>query len=138
MMLAFAFASLGIYAQYPATSDVLEFQNRKIDVAPFFDGFPFSQFRLSDDGSKLFFLKSGAESRMQWIELDGKQTPFAGKDAIDADLSKRNGWKQQQTCTPRRLVCLINGIKKGAVALRHPKKLDRAARKGCPVSAFIV
>ena len=76
MMLAFAFASLGIYAQYPATSDVLEFQNRKIDVAPFFDGFPFSQFRLSDDGSKLFFLKSGAESRMQWIELDGKQTPF--------------------------------------------------------------
>lgn len=92
MMLAFAFASLGIYAQYPATSDVLEFQNRKIDVAPFFDGFPFSQFRLSDDGSKLFFLKSGAESRMQWIELDGKLTPFDGKDAIDADLSKRNGW----------------------------------------------
>lgn len=92
MMLAFAFASLGIYAQYPATSDVLEFQNRKIDVAPFFDGFPFSLFRLSDDGSKLFFLKSGAESRMQWIGLDGKLTPFDGKDAIDADLSKRNGW----------------------------------------------
>ncbi len=91
-MVAFAFASLSAQAQYPATSDVLEFQNRKIDVAPFFDGFPFSQFRLSDDGSKLFFLKSGAEARMQWIELDGKQSPFDGKDAIDADLSKRNGW----------------------------------------------
>lgn len=39
MMLAFAFASLGIYAQYPATSDVLEFQNRKIDVAPFLMAF---------------------------------------------------------------------------------------------------
>lgn len=92
MMVAFAFASLSAQAQYPATSDVLEFQNRKIDVAPFFDGFPFSQFRLSDDGTKLFFLKSGAEARMQWIELDGKQSPFDGKDAIDADLSKRNGW----------------------------------------------
>lgn len=92
MIVALAFASLSVQAQYPATSDVLEFQNRKIDVAPFFDGFPFSQFRLSDDGTKLFFLKSGAEARMQWIDLDGKQSPFDGKDAIDADLSKRNGW----------------------------------------------
>lgn len=92
MIVALAFGSLSVQAQYPATSDVLEFQNRKIDVAPFFDGFPFSQFRLSDDGTKLFFLKSGAEARMQWIDLDGKQSPFDGKDAIDADLSKRNGW----------------------------------------------
>lgn len=70
--MAMAFASMNVMAQYPATSDVLEFQNRKIDVAPFFDAFPYSQFRLSDDGTKLFFLKSGAEARMQWIELDGK------------------------------------------------------------------
>lgn len=91
-VVAMAFASMNVMAQYPATSDVLEFQNRKIDVAPFFDAFPYSQFRLSDDGTKLFFLKSGAEARMQWIELDGKNTPFDGVDAIDADLSKRNGW----------------------------------------------
>ncbi len=89
---ALSFTALNVMAQYPATSDVLEFQGRKIDVAPFFDGFPYSQFRLSYDGTKLFFLKSGNEARMQWIELDGKKSPFDGKDAIDADLSKRNGW----------------------------------------------
>ena len=106
MMVAFAFACLSAQAQYPATSDVLEFQNRKIDVAPFFDGFPFSQFRLSDDGSKLFFLKSGAEARMQWIELDGKQSPFDGKDAIDADLSKRNGWNPAYNASDKKVYWL--------------------------------
>ncbi len=94
-LLAVLLYGLPIQAQSNSTSDVLEFQNRKIDVSPFFDAFPYSQFKLSDDGTKLFFLKSGAESRMQWIEMDGKSTPLDGKDAIDADLSKRNGWNPE-------------------------------------------
>lgn len=101
-----AFLSMNTMAQFPATSDVLEFQNRKIDVSPFFDTFPYSQFRLSDDGSKLFFLKSGAEARMQWIELDGKKTPFDGVDAIDADLSKRNGWNPNYNATDKKVYWL--------------------------------
>lgn len=106
LLLALAMLGMSAKAQYPATSDILEFQNRKIDVAPFFDAFPYSQFRLSDDGTKLFFLKSGSESRMQWIELDGKKSPFDGVDAIDADLSKRNGWNPNYNATDKKVYWL--------------------------------
>ncbi len=34
MLVAFAFASQGAQVQCPATPDVLDFQNRKIDLAP--------------------------------------------------------------------------------------------------------
>lgn len=105
-LLAMALLSVSAMAQFPATSDILEFQDRKIDVSPFFDAFPYSQFRLSDDGTKLFFLKSGSESRMQWIELDGKKTPFDGVDAIDADLSKRNGWNPNYNATDKKVYWL--------------------------------
>jgi len=105
-LLAMALLSMNAMAQFPATSDILEFQDRKIDVSPFFDAFPYSQFRLSDDGTKLFFLKSGSESRMQWIELDGKKSPFDGVDAIDADLSKRNGWNPNYNATDKKVYWL--------------------------------
>ena len=93
-LIAVSLWSLSIKAQpvSESTSDVLEFQDRKIDVAPFFDAFPYSQFKLSDDGTKLFFLKTGLDSRMQWIEVDGKTSLLESKEAIKADLSKRNGW----------------------------------------------
>lgn len=106
LMLVLASSCLDAMAQFPATSDTLQFQDRKIDVAPFFDAFPYSQFRLSDDGSKLFFLKTGKESRMQWVELDGKKTPYDGQDAINADLSKRNGWNPDYNATDKKVYWL--------------------------------
>ncbi|MGI6233223.1 MAG: S9 family peptidase [Prevotella sp.] len=105
-----AFAAFGVamtlHAQFPATPDTLEFQGRKIDVSPFFNAFPYSQFRVSDDGTKLFFLKSGAESQMQWIELDGKSNILEGKEAIHADLSKRNGWSPEYNAADGRVYWL--------------------------------
>ena len=101
-----AATSMPAAAQYPATSDTLSFQGRSIDVSPFFDAFPYSQFTLSDDGQKLFFLKSGNEAKIQWISLDGKATPFDGVDAINADFSKRNGWHPTYNATDKRMYWL--------------------------------
>lgn len=81
---------------YPETSDILHFQGRDIDVKPIFDGFPFLSwsFRLSDDGSKLFFQRmgTGKDSRYQYIEADGSATPLDGKEAIALDPAKCNVW----------------------------------------------
>lgn len=50
-------ACMASSAQQKASDLVLKFQGRNVDIAPFFEDFPYSQFSLSDDGQKLFFLK---------------------------------------------------------------------------------
>lgn len=70
----------------------LKFQDRKVDIAPFFEAFPYSQFSMSKDGSKLFFQSSGDQTHLQWIPLDGHSTLDQGKPAIQGDLSKKNCW----------------------------------------------
>lgn len=81
-----------VSAQNQASTPIIEFEGRRIDITPFFDGFPYSQFSMSKEGDKLFFMKTGGENRLQWISLNGNQTLDQGKDAIDADLAKRNCW----------------------------------------------
>ncbi|MDD6518560.1 MAG: prolyl oligopeptidase family serine peptidase [Prevotella sp.] len=81
---------------YPETSNILHFQGRDIDVAPFYDAFPFNSysFILSHDGSKLFFqrLGTGKNSRYQYIEADGMRSPLEGREAIKLDPTKCNVW----------------------------------------------
>lgn len=76
----------------PAAGSVIDFEGRQVEIAPFFEDFPYSQFSMSKEGDKLFFLKTSTENRLQWIALDGVQTLEQGKDAIDANLSTRNCW----------------------------------------------
>lgn len=83
-----AIAQEGVTTQ----SSVIPFEGRQVEIAPFFEDFPYSQFSMSKDGSKLFFLKTANENRLQWIPLDGASTLEQGKDAVNADLSKRNCW----------------------------------------------
>lgn len=88
MILAFLMG-MPVFSQNNA---IIDFEGRSIDIAPFFEEFPYSQFSMSKDGSKLFFLKTSTENRLQYISLDGSQTLEQGKDAIDANLSTRNCW----------------------------------------------
>ncbi len=90
-LLAVLFGGLSVFAQQEA-NPVINFEGRQVDIAPFFNSFPYSMFSMSKEGDKLFFMKSGQENRLQWIELDGKQTLDEGRDAIDADLNTRNAW----------------------------------------------
>lgn len=88
MILAF----LMVMPVFSQNNAIIDFEGRSIDIAPFFEEFPYSQFSMSKDGSKLFFLKTSTENRLQYISLDGNQTLDQGKDAIDANLSTRNCW----------------------------------------------
>lgn len=88
MILAFLMG-MPVFSQNNA---IIDFEGRSIDIAPFFEEFPYSQFSMSKDGSKLFFLKTSTENRLQYISLDGNQTLDQGNDAIDANLSTRNCW----------------------------------------------
>lgn len=96
--LALSFQTTTLRAQ-EMTSDTLQFQDRDIDLSSLYDAFPYSYFTLSHDGSKLFFQQSGKESRMKWIEVDGKWSPYDGQDAIDADMTKRNVWTPEFNTT---------------------------------------
>lgn len=81
-----------VLAQDNVASSVIDFEGRQVEIAPFFEDFPYSQFSMSKEGDKLFYLKTSDENKLQWISLDGLQTLDQGKDAISADLSKRNCW----------------------------------------------
>lgn len=85
-------ASLMGMPVFSQNNAIIDFEGRSIDIAPFFEEFPYSQFSMSKDGNKLFFLKTSTENRLQYITLDGSQTLDQGKDAIDANLSTRNCW----------------------------------------------
>ena len=80
------------FSQPAVPGSAIEFEGRTIEIAPFFEEFPYSQFSVSKEGDKLFFLKTSDENRLQWIPLDGTATLDQAKDAIDANLSKRNCW----------------------------------------------
>ena len=98
-MLLAALIGSSAFAQTEDSASVIEFEGRQVEIAPFFEDFPYSQFTMSKEGDKLFFLRSGAESRLQWIPLDGSHTLADGRDAIDADLSKRNCWHARYNAT---------------------------------------
>lgn len=74
-------------------SFVMEFQGRKVDITPFYDEFPYTQFTLSKDGTKLFFRKDGR--LLQWIDLSKGTDLSKAADAIDIDLSRCNCWNTE-------------------------------------------
>ncbi len=84
-----------VFVQAADDGFVMDFQGRKIDIAPFFESFPYSQFSLSKDGKKLFFQKSSDETKLQWIDLTKTTDLKQAKDAIEANLAKCNCWNPQ-------------------------------------------
>jgi dipeptidyl aminopeptidase/acylaminoacyl peptidase len=70
----------------------VSFEGRTVDLAPYLKEFPYSQFSVSRDGSKLMFFKTGAENRLQWIGAESGNTLSGAVDIIDTDFSKRNCW----------------------------------------------
>ena len=80
-------------AQHKRSDLILKFQERHVDIAPFFEDFPYSQFSLSEDGQKLFFFKTGEQNKLQWLDLTKDKAFSKAMDAVDLDFSKRNGWQ---------------------------------------------
>lgn len=80
----------------PKTSDkemTIRFEGRDIDLAPYFEEFPYQYFNVSQDGSRLLFFKSGARQKLQTILLSEKADIRNAEDVTDIDFSKQNCWE---------------------------------------------
>ena len=86
-------ACMASSAQQKASDLVLKFQGRNVDIAPFFEDFPYSQFSLSDDGHKLFFFKTSNQNKLQWLDITKENDLSKATDVVDLDFSKRNCWQ---------------------------------------------
>ncbi|WP_103983965.1 alpha/beta hydrolase family protein [Parabacteroides chinchillae] len=82
-------------AQQSSSNLTLKFQDRDVNIAPFFEDFPYSQFSLSEDGTKLFFFKTSNANKLQWLDLAKGQDLSKATDVVDLDFSKRNCWGPQ-------------------------------------------
>ncbi|MDR2810232.1 MAG: prolyl oligopeptidase family serine peptidase [Tannerellaceae bacterium] len=71
---------------------VLEFEGRSINLAPYLEEFPYSQFSVNKDGRKLFFFKTANENRLQWIPIEKGTDLKNAQDVVDLNFSTRNCW----------------------------------------------
>jgi dipeptidyl aminopeptidase/acylaminoacyl peptidase len=90
-----AMTGITLLAQQNASGLTLKFQKRDVNIAPFFEDFPYSQFSLSKDGKKLFFFKTSNQNKLQWLDLEKEKDLSKAVDALDLDFSKRNGWQPE-------------------------------------------
>ena len=81
-------------AQHKRSDLLLKFQERQVDIAPFFEDFPYSQFSLSEDGEKLFFFKTSEQNKWQWLDITKEEDFSKATDAVDLDFSDRNCWQR--------------------------------------------
>ena len=75
---------------FPATN--IPFQGRTVDLKPFLEEFPYSQFSVSKDGDKLFFFKTGDENKLRWINIEKNVDLKNAKDAVNLNFATRNCW----------------------------------------------
>ncbi len=73
------------------TSRLVEFQGRKIDLHPYFEGFPYSAFRPFYAADKLFYYENGATTRLMQTGLQAANLE-AGTAVSDLDFAQRNVW----------------------------------------------
>lgn len=86
-------ACMASSAQSTASDLMLKFQGRDVNIAPFFEDFPYSQFSLSEDGKKLFFFKTSNQNKLQWLDMTTEKELSKATDVVDLDFSQRNCWQ---------------------------------------------
>jgi len=93
------FFSLFFCVLFTACSDkavqddlTLTFNGRDIRITPYFEEFPYSQFSVSKDGSKLFFFKTGNENKLQWLDMATQKDIREAQDVVDLNFAVRNCW----------------------------------------------
>ncbi|MDR1259654.1 MAG: prolyl oligopeptidase family serine peptidase [Tannerellaceae bacterium] len=93
IVLCILFMSCSQRATHEADGNLtLGFEGRTIDLSPYLEEFPYSQFSVSKDGEKLFFFKTANENRLQWITVEKDAILKNANDVINLDFSTRNCW----------------------------------------------
>ena len=84
-----------------ATNDnlVLTFEDRTIDIAPYFEGFPYSQFSVSKDAKMLFFFKTSNENKLQYLNIETESDLRKAQDVVDLNFATRNCWSPHYNAT---------------------------------------
>ncbi|MDR2859628.1 MAG: prolyl oligopeptidase family serine peptidase [Mediterranea sp.] len=70
----------------------LNFEGRSIDLSPYLEEFPYTQFSVSKDGEKLFFFKTGNENKLQWLTIEKGADLKNAQDVVDLNFATRNCW----------------------------------------------
>ncbi|PKL86041.1 MAG: S9 family peptidase [Ignavibacteriae bacterium HGW-Ignavibacteriae-1] len=76
--------------QVKPNENLIRFQDRIIDLAPYLEGFPFSNINIDYESGIIFFFKDGASKQLQYLDFVEKVDFWAGKTVSDVDFSKRN------------------------------------------------
>ena len=86
---AFLFLSCG-----QEKKGTVHFIDRDVDVESFLTGFPYSTwgFYLSDDGTKMYYLRNGETGQLVLLDLDECTDISQGKVISDDDWSRKNFW----------------------------------------------
>lgn len=71
---------------------LVQFHGRKIDLAPYFEGFPYSGFTPSYAAGRMFYYQRGQTTELKSIALGGTVDLAAGEPISKIDFSKRNVW----------------------------------------------
>jgi len=71
---------------------LIEFRDRNIDLKPYVDGFPYSNFNPFYKAGKLFYYHVDSTTMLKKVDLSGDVDLSQGKLISDIDYSKRNVW----------------------------------------------
>jgi dipeptidyl aminopeptidase/acylaminoacyl peptidase len=71
---------------------IVEFKGRKIDLAPYFEGFPYSGFTFSYKSGDLYYYEEGETRQLKSLKFDSNIDLKNGKVISNIDFSKRNVW----------------------------------------------
>jgi len=70
----------------------IEFKGRQINLSPYFEGFPYSDYIPSYTAGKIFYFKEGEERILHFIDLANEPDFSNGTAISDIDFAKRNTW----------------------------------------------
>ena len=73
-------------------SRMVSFKGRTIDLTPYVEGFPYSEFRPYYAAGKLYYMKRGATTDLLELDLSGNPDLTKGKKISDIDYATRNVW----------------------------------------------
>ncbi|KAA3610581.1 MAG: S9 family peptidase [Calditrichaeota bacterium] len=87
------FAFLACEVQKPDENNrLVEFKNRKIDLKPYIEGFPYSGFSPFFEAGKLYYYHQDTTTMLKSVDLGNDADFSTGTLVSDIDFSKRNVW----------------------------------------------
>ncbi|MDH3197705.1 MAG: prolyl oligopeptidase family serine peptidase [Candidatus Krumholzibacteria bacterium] len=91
---ALAATSLAVLAGAAASKEnrLVEFQGRQLDLAPYFEGFPYSGLQPFYAAGRLYLFHQGETTELRQVGLSGGVDLAKGRAVSDVDFSKRNAW----------------------------------------------